>query len=160
MSDANLERSEYPTNQSDKGLHCLPRQFFQKSHVQLTFATSQAFELKYFFKKSFWNQATWNLLNGWMDDLQFYVLFKSVWVISRQWAGNTGKLCAMEPCLWLIRSQAGLEPGTARSVGQHLTYWATRATTWNILKLHLIELIIFFISFREKVYDLAKQATL
>ena len=38
-------------------------------------------------------------------------------------------MCAMELRLRLKRSppQAGIEPGTARSVGQRLTHWATRA---------------------------------
>ena len=37
------------------------------------------------------------------------------------------RLCALEPCLRFERvpPPAGLEPGHARSVGQHLTYCAT-----------------------------------
>ena len=31
---------------------------------------------------------------------------------------------------WEVLLQAGLEPGNARSVGQRLTHWDTRAPTW------------------------------
>ena len=36
-----------------------------------------------------------------MDDLQFYVLFNSLSVISGQWEVDNERLCAMELCLWL-----------------------------------------------------------
>ena len=39
------------------------------------------------------------MVNGWMDDLQFYVLFNSISVISGQWADDNERLCALEPCL-------------------------------------------------------------
>ena len=57
-----------------------------------------------------------------MNDLQFYVLFNSISVISGPWLHDNERLCAMEPRLWLERFllQVGLESGTARSVGQHL----------------------------------------
>ena len=60
----------------------------------------------------------------WMDDLQFYVLFYSISVISGRWPGDNKKLCATESRLRLKRSVplAVLEPGTARSVGQRLAY--------------------------------------
>ena len=63
-------------------------------------------------------------LDGWMDDLRFYVLFNSISVISGRWADDNERLCAMEPRLRLKRSspQAGLELTTARSVGQRLTH--------------------------------------
>ena len=59
-----------------------------------------------------------------MDDLQCYILFNSISVISGQWMGDNEKLCATKPHLQLKRSspQAGLKPGTARSAGQHLTH--------------------------------------
>ena len=34
-----------------------------------------------------------------MEDLQFYILFNSISVISRQWTGDIKRLCAMEPSL-------------------------------------------------------------
>ena len=42
-------------------------------------------------------------IEGWMDDLLFYVLLNSVSVISGQWADDTERLCAMEPRLRLRR---------------------------------------------------------
>ena len=33
------------------------------------------------------------LMDGWMDDLQFYVLFNSISVISGQWADDNERLC-------------------------------------------------------------------
>ena len=47
------------------------------------------------------------LLNGWMDDLQFYVLFNSISIISGQWEGDNERLCAMEPSLRLERFLPG-----------------------------------------------------
>ena len=42
--------------------------------------------------------------------------------------GDNQRRCAMEPRSRLKRSpQAGLKPGTAKSVGQRLTYCATGA---------------------------------
>ena len=62
--------------------------------------------------------------NNWMDDLQVYVIFNSISVISGRWSDDNERLCAMESRLRLKRSspQAGLEPTTARSVGQSLTH--------------------------------------
>ena len=50
---------------------------------------------------------------GWMDDLRFYILFNSISVISRRWADDNERLCAMKTLLRLKRSppQAGLDPG-------------------------------------------------
>ena len=50
--------------------------------------------------------------------------FNSISVISGRWTGDNEKLCAMEPRLRLERSppRAGLEPRTAPSIGQGLTY--------------------------------------
>ena len=67
----------------------------------------------------------WNsLVDGWMDDMCLYVIFNSISVISGRWAGENKRLCAMELRLRLknFPHQAGLEPGTARSVGQRLTH--------------------------------------
>ena len=49
--------------------------------------------------------------------------FISFSVISGQWTDDNGRMCAKEPRLKLKRipSQAGFQPGTARSVGQCLT---------------------------------------
>ena len=42
-----------------------------------------------------------------MDDLGFYVRFNSISVISGQWMDDNGKLCVIEPCLWLRRLYLG-----------------------------------------------------
>ena len=59
-----------------------------------------------------------------MDDLWFYALLNSISVISGQWAGDNERLCELEPHLQFKRflPQAGLEPRTARPVGQGLTH--------------------------------------
>ena len=44
-----------------------------------------------------------NFQYGWMDDLQFYVLFNSISVISGRWADGNERLCATEPRLRLGR---------------------------------------------------------
>ena len=36
-------------------------------------------------------------MDGWMDDLQFYIFFNSISVISGQCKGDNKRLCAMEP---------------------------------------------------------------
>ena len=58
-------------------------------------------------------------MDGWMDDLQFCILFDSVSVISDD-MDDIERLRATEP-------QAGLEPLNARSAGRHLTHSATGA---------------------------------
>ena len=35
-------------------------------------------------------------MDGWMDDLRFYVLFNSISVITGQWEVDNERLCAME----------------------------------------------------------------
>ena len=52
-----------------------------------------------------------------MEDLRFNVLFNSISVISRQWAGDNERLCAMNPVSDL-KDLTGLESRAARSVGQ------------------------------------------
>ena len=68
-------------------------------------------------------------IDRWMDGLRFHVLFNSISVISGQWTGDNERLCAISPRLRLKRSppQAGLEPGTATSVGKRLICRATGA---------------------------------
>ena len=53
--------------------------------------------------------------NGWVNGLQFHVLFNSISDISWQWEGDNDMLSATEPELWLkkILPQVGIEPGTA-----------------------------------------------
>ena len=46
---------------------------------------------------------TVQLIEGWMDDLPFYVLYNSVSVISRQWEVDNERLCAVELHSWLRR---------------------------------------------------------
>ena len=57
-----------------------------------------------------------------MDDILFYV--NSISGMSGQWEIDYERLCAKEPRLRVKKfpPTAGLEPGTARSVGQRLTY--------------------------------------
>ena len=71
-----------------------------------------------------------------MDDIQFYIHFKSISVISEQWVGDNDRLSAMESCLWLKRSppQPRLKPGTTRLVGQHLSYLDTSNLNKNLIK--------------------------
>ena len=58
-------------------------------------------------------------LDGWMDDLRFYILFNSISIISGQWVGDNERMYAIKPNLQLKSSppQAGLDTRTARSVG-------------------------------------------
>ena len=66
-----------------------------------------------------------------MDDLRLYIIstvFQSYqdgrWVIM--------KGCVRWNSVYILKRsspQAGIEPGTARSAGQRLTYWATGYTT-------------------------------
>ena len=42
-------------------------------------------------------------MDGWMDDLQFYVHFNNISVISGRRADDNERLCAMEPRLRLRR---------------------------------------------------------
>ena len=64
------------------------------------------------------------VLNRWMDDGQFYVLFNRISVISGRLADDNERLCAMEPHLGLkIPSpHARLELKTARSVSLGSTH--------------------------------------
>ena len=48
-------------------------------------------------------------IDGWMDDLRFYVLFNSDSVIS--WEVDNERLCAMQLCLRLRRFRARIEFG-------------------------------------------------
>ena len=66
-----------------------------------------------------------------LTKIVFFFLF-SISVISGQWAGDNDRLCATESCLPLKRSppEVGLEPGTSKLAGQHLTHRATGASHW------------------------------
>ena len=44
-----------------------------------------------------------DLTDGWMDNLQFYILFNSISVISGRWANVNERQCAMEHRLRLRR---------------------------------------------------------
>ena len=57
-----------------------------------------------------------------MDDAFLHDLFNCTSVISGRCVDDNERLCAMKPRLWLIRFQAWLELGAARSVGQRLTH--------------------------------------
>ena len=43
-----------------------------------------------------------------MDDLQFYIFFNSISVISRWWVGDNERLCAIEPRVWLTGISVGI----------------------------------------------------
>ena len=51
--------------------------------------------------------------DGWMDDLQFNVLFKNISVISGRWTDDNERLGAMKPRLRLrrLRIERGSNPG-------------------------------------------------
>ena len=70
-----------------------------------------------------------------MDYLRYYILFKSISVISGRWAGDNERLCAVELRLRLERSlpETGLEPGIARSVGQRLTPLSYRGSISHLV---------------------------
>ena len=80
------------------------------------------------YPKFLWLKLSKLLMDGW---LAIYILFNSFSVISGWWQGDNERLCAMESRSQLERfpPSTGFEPGTATSIGQYLTYWATRATT-------------------------------
>ena len=61
-----------------------------------------------------------------MDDLQFYVLFNSISIISGRWANDNERLCAMKSRerLRRFRLDRSFKLGNARSVGQRLTHRA------------------------------------
>ena len=54
------------------------------------------------------------LRDGWIDDMQFYVLFNNISVISGRWVDDHEMLCAMEPRLRLrifrLERGSNLEP--------------------------------------------------
>ena len=63
---------------------------------------------------------------NWMDDLQFYVLFNNVSVISEQWEVDNERLCAVE--LRLQVSRFRLEQGSnsvSRPALNPLSYWGS-----------------------------------
>ena len=73
-----------------------------------------------------------------MDGLQFYILFNSISVRSGQWADDNEKLC-VPFMVEKVSPWAGIEPRTARSVGQRLTHWATGApSTKRILRVVIV----------------------
>ena len=67
------------------------------------------------------------LSGGWMT--RFYVLFKSISIISGHWVGNNERLCPIKypVCDWKISgdTRSVVEPGTAKSIGKRLTYQGT-----------------------------------
>ena len=69
-----------------------------------------------------------HLCDGWMIDMRFHILLNGISVISGQWADNDEKLCNETPfTVDKISPGVGIKPGTATSVGQRLTTWASRA---------------------------------
>ena len=71
-----------------------------------------------------WYSIRTRRMDVWMDDVQFYVFFNNISVKSGRRLGDNERLCAMYSRLRLerFRRQAGLKPGTAKSVGQRLIY--------------------------------------
>ena len=70
-------------------------------------------------------------------DLQFYVLFNSMSVISGQWADDNERLCVMEPYLWLRR--------TCLECGSNLSNWGSclMSTMYLNVSLFILVAIIF-----------------
>ena len=60
-------------------------------------------------------------VEGWLDDLQFYILFNRISVTSGPLPDDNERL---DPCITVEKRSppAGLELGTARSVGQNLAH--------------------------------------
>ena len=44
-----------------------------------------------------------DLMDGWMDNMRFYIIFNSISVISGRWANDNERQCAMEHRLRLRR---------------------------------------------------------
>ena len=62
-------------------------------------------------------------MDGWVDDLQFYILFNSISVVSETWEGDNEMLCAMETSLRFKRFMPPkTELRTVRLASQPLTH--------------------------------------
>ena len=94
------------------GRQCMPcsanflkRMIFLKSFNWVLFTSNNTCMLKTI-------QLITIMMDGWMDDLRFYILFNNISAISGRWLGGNERLCAVDPCLWLkrLQPQAGLEP--------------------------------------------------
>ena len=60
-----------------------------------------------------------------MDDMPFHVLFSSISALSGQWVDDKERLTVCNGTLFRVEKispPAGLQLGTARSVGQRLTH--------------------------------------
>ena len=68
-------------------------------------------------------QDKWKMDDGWVDDLQFYVVFNSIADVEGRCEDDNQRLYAIAPRLRLeiFPPKAGFETGTARSAGQRLT---------------------------------------
>ena len=97
--------------------HCL---FFSlSSKLKLVSTNKKFYHFKHILSPQV-NGSVHKLYGRWKDGLGFYVIFNSSSVISGRYVGDNERLCATKPRVRLKRSssQAGLEPGTARSAGQ------------------------------------------
>ena len=66
--------------------------------------------------------------HDWIDNLRIYVLFNSISVISGRLEGDNKRLCAMEPCLLLIRFHLRESNSErSRSSGQRFAHRVTWA---------------------------------
>ena len=85
--------------------------------------------------------------NGWMDDLQFYILFNRISVILGRQEDDNAWLCAMEPHLLLRRSRPALNPLSYRgSCKLRPAMEANKAFTIKLLAKFLIKSAYFWFS--------------
>ena len=77
-----------------------------------------------------------------MDGWRFYVLFKSVSVISGQWEGDNEKPYSMEPCVWLNTSPP---PGGIKTVLIKLKFWGSLASGGLALESPDVGMVMLFI---------------
>ena len=81
---------EFTPQEEGKEIYFFIKNFFHVSYHIRFLQTCFAFSIKHY-------------KIGWMDNLQFYVLFNSISVISGWWQVDNERLCAVEPCLRLRR---------------------------------------------------------
>ena len=67
--------------------------------------------------------AVGQVMNIWMEDLRFYVLFNSIPIVSGRWADDNERLCANEPCLRLRRFRLERALTVNPAVGWGLVGW-------------------------------------
>ena len=95
-----MERTRMLTDVRTNGhCHAKIRPFYQNGCIKIKSLVFSTFDIFPCTEK----YLNFVYMHGWMDDLQFYVLFNSISVISGRWADDNERLCAMEFRLWLSR---------------------------------------------------------